>query len=104
MSLRDDNPGGSPHEVNSSTIASPSADTWYWYRFTRNGLTCTCSRYTSEANRTTNTSALTMTTASLPSGWVDTDLINHFNFGGYSSHGADYDVRNIFLYRGATSI
>ena len=91
-------------ETNSSEVANPTADTWYWYRFIRNGTTTTCTRHTTEANRTSGTADVTMTTSSLPSGWDDTDVIKHFNFGGYSSGGADFDVRNIFLYRGVTSV
>ena len=94
---------GSLDEVDSNIVALPTADTWYWYRFTRNGTTCTCSRYTSSANRDSDTSAATATTSSMPTTWTDSYIMKYFNFSGYVSN-PDFDVRNIVLYRGVTSV
>ena len=106
ISARAKNAAGSDEEINSSESSTPSADTWYWYRFIRNGDVITTTRHTTEANRTNGVVDATCTTtfdSALKAVWTDSHVIKYLCFGGYASYGADYDVRNITFYRGLTS-
>ena len=106
ISARAKNAAGSDEEINSSESSTPSADTWYWYRFIRNGDVITTTRHTTESNRTNGVADATCTTTfdnDLKAVWTDSHVIKYLCFGGYASYGADYDVRNITFYRGLTS-
>ena len=82
-----------------------SVDTWYYYRIVRDGNDATLTRYTSDANRTSNTSGVSITISGFVStvSWVESTKLKFLDGTGYSSNQPFY-VKNVRIYNGVTSI
>jgi hypothetical protein len=87
-------------------MTSPAsvANTWYYYRIVRNGDDVTLTRHTTDANRRNGVAAATETYSNFVGAvsWDEDVKIKYIVVGGYG--GANFEVKNIRVYNGVTSI
>ena len=97
--------GSETNTNDSSKISGTVSDTWYYYRLVRDGDGVTLTRYSSDANRQSNTSGASCAYPDFVGdiGWVESTKIKYITTTGYSAN-CNFDVKNIRIYNGVTSV
>ena len=97
--------GSETNTNDGSKISGTVSDTWYYYRLVRDGDGVTLTRYSSDANRQSNTSGASCAYPDFVGdiGWVESTKIKYINTTGHSTN-CNFDVKNIRIYNGVTSI
>ena len=96
--------GGETNATDVFMATGASANTWYFYRVIRNGNDATLTRYTSDANRTSDTGGVSITSTGFVAqvSWNESVKIQYIDGTGYSSD-QEYRIKNVKIYNGATS-
>ena len=96
--------GGETNATDVFMATGASANTWYFYRVIRNGNDATLTRYTSDANRTSDTGGVSITSTGFVAqvSWDESVKIQYIDGTGYSSD-QEYRIKNVKIYNGATS-
>ena len=96
--------GGETNATDVFMATGASANTWYFYRVIRNGNDATLTRYTSDANRTSDTGGVSITSTGFVAqvSWNESVKIQYIDGTGYSSD-QEYRIKNVKIYNGVTS-
>ena len=96
--------GGETNATDVFMATGASANTWYFYRVIRNGNDATLTRYTSDANRTSDTGGVSITSTGFVAqvSWDESVKIQYIDGTGYSSD-QEYRIKNVKIYNGVTS-
>tara|TARA_R110000803_G_scaffold163900_1_gene227595 strand:+ start:1217 stop:2776 length:1560 start_codon:yes stop_codon:yes gene_type:complete len=96
--------GGETNATDVFMATGASVNTWYFYRVIRNGNDATLTRYTSDANRTSDTGGVSITSTGFVAqvSWDESVKIQYIDGTGYSSD-QEYRIKNVKIYNGVTS-